>query len=191
VTIKECARESEVVAALMAGRWPARPGSNDVALAEHVASCQVCQDVSAIASLMRTDMADSSREARIPSSAHVWWRTQLRARQEASRTVDRPMKLAHGFAAASAAGVAVAAVTTGLRWGWPSWPLSLWPLWPLRSLSGDPGPVVDVGEVTSGTLNQLLTVGGSVPSGTLIVATIVICLMLMPVAVYFALSEKS
>jgi hypothetical protein len=188
VKVRECAREPEVVAAVMAGRWPGgrgSPGNNAEALTAHVASCQVCQDVSAIASLMRTDMADSSREARIPSSAHVWWRTQLRARQEAARTVDRPMKLAHGFAAASAAGLAVAAVTTGLRWGWPSWPLGA-----LGKLSGESASVVDVGEVTRGTLNQLLTVAGTAPSSTLIFATVVVCLMLMPVAVYFALSEK-
>jgi hypothetical protein len=181
VTIKECPREADVVAAVMAGRLPVRPGSpgsNAETLTAHVASCPVCQDVAAIASLMRIDVADSSREARIPSSAHVWWRTQLRARQEAARTADRPMKLAHGFAAASGAGLAVAAVTIGLRSGWPRW-----------ATFSESGPVVDVGELASGTVNQLLTVGIA-PSGMLILATIAACVMLMPVAVYFALSEK-
>lgn len=57
------------------------------------------------------------READPPSSAIVWWRAQMRARQEAARTVERPLMIVHAVAIAcglglllSVAGIAVALV---------------------------------------------------------------------------------
>lgn len=55
------------------------------------------------------------REAAPPSSAIVWWRAQMRARQEAARVVERPLTIVHAVAIAcglglllSVAGVAIA-----------------------------------------------------------------------------------
>jgi hypothetical protein len=44
--------------------------------------------------------------------------------------------------------------------------------------------------LTSGTVNQLVTLVGNTASATVILSTVVAGLMLMPVAIYFALSEK-
>ena len=45
------------------------------------------------------------REAAPPSSAIVWWRAQMRARQEATRAVERPLTIVHAVAIASGVGL--------------------------------------------------------------------------------------
>ena len=61
------------------------------------------------------------REAAPPSSAIVWWRAQMRARQEAAKAVERPLTIAHALAIAcglglllSVAGIAAAVVKGSL-----------------------------------------------------------------------------
>src|SRR3954462_8386497 len=46
------------------------------------------------------EAALARREAAPPSSAIVWWRAQMRARQEAARAADRPIPIVHGLAIA-------------------------------------------------------------------------------------------
>jgi hypothetical protein len=58
----------------------------------------VAEAIAAEASLAR-------REAAPPSSAIVWWRAQMRARQEAARAVERPITIVHALAIASGAGL--------------------------------------------------------------------------------------
>jgi hypothetical protein len=45
------------------------------------------------------------REAAPPSSAIVWWRAQMRARQEASRAIERPLTIVHALAIACGLGL--------------------------------------------------------------------------------------
>jgi len=71
----------------------------------------VAEAIAAEASLAR-------REATPPSSAIVWWRAQMRARQEAARAVERPITIVHGLAIACGAGIALSLIATavaGLR----------------------------------------------------------------------------
>ena len=63
------------------------------------------------------EASSARREAAPPSSAIVWWRAQMRARQEATKAVERPLTIVHAVAIAcglglllSIAGVAVALV---------------------------------------------------------------------------------
>jgi hypothetical protein len=53
-------------------------------------------------------------EAAPPSSAIVWWRAQMRARQEAARAADRPISIVHGFAIACAAGLALSLIGSAM-----------------------------------------------------------------------------
>ena len=76
----------------------------------------VAEAIAAEASLAR-------REATPPSSAIVWWRAQMRARQEAARAVERPITIVHALAIAagaglmlSVAGYAVAGMKGSARW---------------------------------------------------------------------------
>lgn len=58
----------------------------------------VSEAIAAEAAMART-------EATPPSSAIVWWRAQMRARQEAAQIADRPITIVHGLAIASGAGL--------------------------------------------------------------------------------------
>jgi hypothetical protein len=62
----------------------------------------VAEAIAAEASLAR-------REATPPSSAIVWWRAQLRARQEAAQAADRAITIVHALAIAAGAGLMLSA----------------------------------------------------------------------------------
>ena len=67
----------------------------------------VAEAIAAEASLARTEAAP-------PSSAIVWWRAQMRARQEAARAADRPITIVHGLAIACGAGLALSLIQTAV-----------------------------------------------------------------------------
>jgi hypothetical protein len=92
----ECARESDVLDAIASARWPHRVPPE---LADHVASCAICSDVVVVAEAMRADHDAVWQQADIPSSGQVWWRAEMRARQEAIRQASRPITIAQGVAA--------------------------------------------------------------------------------------------
>jgi hypothetical protein len=108
----ECPREADVMDALASARWPDRV---DAGLATHVASCQICRDVITVAAAMREDHDAAWREANVPSSGQMWWRAEMRARQDAVHEAARPIAVAQGVAIALAIIVAVAG-------GWFAWP---------------------------------------------------------------------
>jgi len=109
----ECPRESDVLDALASARWPHRV---DRELADHVASCAVCQDVVTVAAAIQADRDKAWRDVNVPSSGQMWWRAEMRTRQDAIRAASRPMAVAQGVAALFAL-----ALTIGLGWfAWPS-----------------------------------------------------------------------
>jgi hypothetical protein len=59
---------------------------------------------------MAAEATAAHREAAPPSSAIVWWRAQMRARQEAARAVERPLTIVHAFAIACGVGLLASAV---------------------------------------------------------------------------------
>ena len=111
----ECPREQEALDAVASRRWPERA---DVDLRRHVRTCGLCADLIDVAAALAEDHDRASAEARVPPSAVVWWKAQLRARQEAARTAARPIAIAHGVAGA-AAFVVVLAVAAAI---WPRLP---------------------------------------------------------------------
>jgi hypothetical protein len=102
VKAQPCARESELWAALAAGRWP---GTADAELRSHVGACAACRELALVAESVARDARDLRRDAAPPSSAVVWWRAQMRARQEAARAADRPITIVQALAIACAAGL--------------------------------------------------------------------------------------
>jgi hypothetical protein len=88
MTPVECEFESEVLAAALQGRWPDRV---DAQLRAHVAACQICSDVAAIAGVIEATREELRAGAVIPNSGRVWWLAQLRARREAAEAANRPM----------------------------------------------------------------------------------------------------
>jgi hypothetical protein len=83
---------------------------DDAELTDAQIEAIVTDAIAAEASLAR-------REAAPPSSAIVWWRAQLRARQEGAKAAERPLTIVHGVAIASGVGLLLSVVgmaTTGL-----------------------------------------------------------------------------
>ena len=56
------------------------------------------------------EASTARREAAPPSSAIVWWRAQMRARQEATKAVERPLTIVHAIAIACGLGLLLSAV---------------------------------------------------------------------------------
>jgi hypothetical protein len=113
VTLHECPRESDVLDAVASARWPDRVSPELVA---HVAACAVCADVAIVAQALRDDEETAEREASVPPSGQVWWRAEMRARQEAVRAASRPIAIAQWVAAALTLGLTL--VAGGLAWPW-------------------------------------------------------------------------
>ena len=171
MSVVECPREQEVVTAVVGGRWP--NGCAET-LRAHVSHCAVCQEVVSVATAFEADHDTSWASAHVPSAAHVWWRTQIRARQEAARAVSRPLNVVQWFAAAAVIGLAIAIVQIGVSssvWSASNLTTTM-SAWPKNAVAG------------------ILSLALASPEATVVFGTVVACLLLMPIAVYFALSEK-
>jgi len=81
-----------------------------------------------VADAIAQEAALASSEAQPPSSAIVWWRAQMRARQEAARLAEKPITIVHALSVAagiglmlSVIGYAVAGVKGSLGWVTALW----------------------------------------------------------------------
>ena len=111
--LPECAHEREVLDLVLTERWPDYCDAGTLA---HVAECDVCADVVAVAMAMREDQALQPIEsAPVPDATLVWWRAQLRAHEEAGRKAARPIAMVQGVGIGIAG---VAALSLG-RTFWP------------------------------------------------------------------------
>ena len=166
----DCCHEDDVLDALTSGRWPNRI---DEGLRAHVASCAICADIVDVAGAILEGRDDNATEMRIPSSAVMWWRAQMRARQEAAREASRPIAIAQIVGAVSAAALIVVAVV--LLSPWFGVVLGDWFAGAKSALA--PG-------ASSGTPSTLFTQGWMIPA--LIIG---VSLLLAPVAIYFAVAD--
>jgi hypothetical protein len=80
------------------GNRPYEPEPTDAEIEAIVAGA-----IAAEAALARTEAAP-------PSSAIVWWRAQMRARQEAALAASRPITIVHAIAIAAGAGLMLSAI---------------------------------------------------------------------------------
>src|SRR6185503_10363379 len=67
-----------------------------------------------VAEAIAAEAALAHHEATPPSGAIVWWRAQMRARQEAAQAAGRPITIVHGLAIACAAGLALSLIGTAI-----------------------------------------------------------------------------
>ena len=117
----DCPREQDILDALAASRWPDRCDDD---LREHVRGCLICGDLAAVAGALLDDRDAAWREAHVPPSGVVWWRAQLRAREEAARAAAWPLAFIQGVAASVALWLAIALVRvipTEFLTEWRSW----------------------------------------------------------------------
>lgn len=69
-----------------------------------------------LAMLLAAEGESAQRVAEPPSSARVWWRAQMRARQEAAAAATRPMTVVHAVAIACGIGLLLGLGTLSLAW---------------------------------------------------------------------------
>lgn len=163
-----CARERDVVSAVLSRRW----SDADDELKQHAAGCDTCREVVAVAELLSADQERARHEARVPAAGQVWWRAAVRARLEAAQAAARPLTWLHGIAGACALGLAWALLGVA----WPS--VREMAGWLLSRVLGD-SQVVDVAALMTAALQK------SLPLAFVVAA----CIVLAPVALYFALTD--
>ncbi len=109
MNIHECLREQEVIDAAQCDRWP-----EDLRL--QLTQCALCADLLEVARAIHDDRESGLADVRVPSAGLVWWRAELRARQEAMRNASRPITFVQAFGAACTAGVVFALISRAWPW---------------------------------------------------------------------------
>lgn len=72
--------------------------------------CPECGPLVALAEQIRAEFADTRLHARVPTPEIVWWRAQMRAREEAARTAARPIFFTQALAVAALIGLLVSVI---------------------------------------------------------------------------------
>ena len=167
--IVDCCREDDVLDALSSGRWPER---TDDELRTHVAGCAVCSDVISVASAVLEVRDAEPADIQIPSSAVMWWRAQMRARQEAAREAARPINVAQVVGLTSVVVLAIVALVALSPWFG-----GVLGTWMHDVLGAAAGPTAEGGFSLAGWMVPVVILGLGV------------WLVLAPLAIYFAVSE--
>lgn len=169
MSVIDCVREQELLDALASSRWPERcePG-----LRAHVGSCPVCRDTLTVALPLLAEGDAAYTAAEVPSSGMVWWRAQMRARQEAERAASRPITIVQAIAFACGAALVAAAAF----WARPAFPN-------LREWLGHLAASVGTGAA------GLTSAEASSPWGLLPWVVLGVWLVLAPVAIYLAVTD--
>ena len=105
-----CGHEKEVTELLRSGRWP---GIASTALRAHAASCDACRSLIAVTEAMGNDRAQAFAQAQLPPPGLLWWRAQLRRRNQVMRQVRRPLMAAQVFALLLGLAAAVVCIVLG------------------------------------------------------------------------------
>jgi hypothetical protein len=71
------------------------------------AECPECGPLVALAQQIREEFAHTAQTARVPTPEIVWWRAQMRARQDAARKAARPILFTQALAMAALIGLLV------------------------------------------------------------------------------------
>lgn len=86
-----------------------------------------------VADAIAAEASIARAEAQPPSSAIVWWRAQMRARQEAARLAEKPITIVHALSIAAGAGLMLSVIGYALAGvkGSVAWLAGVW-----QSISG-------------------------------------------------------
>ena len=167
----DCRHEPEVAAAVLSGRWPQ---ACEEELRAHASECAVCGGVTTVAELLRQDQAASLGDVRVPAAGQVWWRAAVRARVEAAHTASRPLTWMQGLAAAAVAGLAVALFGV-------AWPF-------VRESASRVTTLIE--SVSPGASEVTSLLGSVVQQALPLLRSAGAFVIITPIALYFALSEK-
>jgi len=71
------------------------------------AECPQCGPLVQLAQQIREEFEHTTRTARVPTAEIVWWRAQMRAREDAARKAARPILFTQALAIAALIGLLV------------------------------------------------------------------------------------
>jgi hypothetical protein len=118
--MKPCPHEPEVQAILRQGHWPE---ACDPEFRNHVQACRTCSDQLLVLHAFHAARAHAMQAARVDHPNLLWWRAQLRRRNEALQRVSRPITRAQIFALCVSilAAAALLRSQVGAAFNWSSW----------------------------------------------------------------------
>lgn len=149
----QCHFEQDLLDAIAARRWPDRA---DPSIRNHVAACRVCADVAEIATAFFDDRDTDRSDAPVPPASVIWWKAQIRAREESARLAARPIALVQGVATICAAVASIAVAPAAAAWvrelvttlgatGWSALPRDVSLSWILGTAAYVTVPLLAVG----------------------------------------------
>ncbi len=95
MTFVSCPCEKEIRELVESGQWPL---ASPPELRDHAAVCRTCADLVLVASAFQRARSTTIAAAKPISSGAIWWRAQLRSRQQAFERIERPLIGAQVFA---------------------------------------------------------------------------------------------
>ena len=112
-----CPCEKEIRELVERGQWPQASPSE---LRSHAANCRTCADLVLVADAFQRARTATVAAAKLPSPGTIWWRAQLRSRQQAFERIQRPLVSAQVFSLAAVllaiAGFIAFEARHGLAW---------------------------------------------------------------------------
>ena len=115
--MKSCPHEAELKAILRRGHWPE---ACDPEFRKHVETCRTCSEQLLVLHAFHTSRARAIETARMDHPSLIWWRAQLRRRNEALERVNKPIATAQIFALCvgvlAVAGLLISQIRRGVNW---------------------------------------------------------------------------
>ncbi|MGD0912441.1 MAG: hypothetical protein ABR928_11120 [Terracidiphilus sp.] len=167
MTLVSCNCEKDIRELVERGQWPlAAPRE----LRDHAAQCRTCADLVLVASAFQRVRSTTLAAAKPVSAGSIWWRAQLRSRQQAFERIQRPLIGAQVFALVALLVPIIGFVAFEARHGlaWLSWF----------------GTASQSAQLHAGDLSS------SSPSGLIFVVAAATIALIAGVAVYFATERK-
>jgi hypothetical protein len=93
--LRICSFEREILQALKDGHWPDGCSSE---LRTHVGNCASCSDLVLVTQTFQRARSESVQQLPAGSPSLLWWRAQLRRRNAAAQSIDKPIRIAQVFA---------------------------------------------------------------------------------------------
>lgn len=156
----DCQNQDRILEALGKGL---PPEAMDEPLRRHAESCPSCAEVISVYELFQTDSRELCSAAPLPQAGRVWWRATLAARRAAAERALRPILIAERIALAVGAGAIVALLFFAAPW---------------------------IAEQLAHSKMFSGTVVYTVSLSSLLVASMVVCLLLMAGALYALWAEE-
>jgi anti-sigma factor RsiW len=118
--LKPCPNDADLKAILRSGHWPA---ACDPELRSHIETCGRCSEQLLLLQAFQNSRSQAMQAARLDHPNLLWWRAQLRRRNEALERVARPITTAQIFALCVSLLATVALIGSMMQEGlnWSSW----------------------------------------------------------------------